>query len=218
MSSFYTSSHKELQKKFDTELLAQGLEDAIVSSTLDTAANEFISGRNLFFLSTVNSSKHPTVSYKGGDVGFVRVLNEHTLVFPSYNGNGMHLSTGNILAHPEIGLLFIDFDKPNRLRIQGRAKLVFSGPLLDSYPGAEMVVEVTISQTWVNCSRYIHQHTPRSLSPHIPKQDETVPIALWKRISGISALLNEKEQAVIIKAGEISAEEYARKLQAGEVV
>ncbi len=82
----------------------------------------------MFFLSTVDHNGRPTVSYKGGDPGFVRVLDATTLAFPSYDGNGMYYSMGNISAHPEIGCLFIDFERPFRLRLQGRAEVAKTRP------------------------------------------------------------------------------------------
>jgi hypothetical protein len=67
----------------------------------------------------------------------VRVLDASTLLFPSYDGNGMYLSMGNISGNPEIGMLFIDFEKPFRLRAQGRAELIFSGPELQEFKDVE---------------------------------------------------------------------------------
>ena len=67
----------------------------------------------MFFLSSIDHQGRPTVSYKGGDQGFVRVLDEKTIAFPSYDGNGMHFSMGNISGNPEIGILFIDLSAPS---------------------------------------------------------------------------------------------------------
>ena len=66
----------------------------------------------MFFLATADAEGRPQCSYKGGDPGFVRVLDEHTLAFPNYDGNGMFLSVGNVLVNPHVGLLFIDFERP----------------------------------------------------------------------------------------------------------
>lgn len=82
----------------------------------------FIEKRDFLFLSTVDPGGHPTVSYKGGAPGFVAVR-DNTLVFPCYDGNGMFLSGGNLDATAKVGLLFIDFETPRRLRIQGLARL-----------------------------------------------------------------------------------------------
>ena len=91
---------------------------------LDEETIAFIEARPFFFLSTVNADGQPTVSHKGGAAGFVRVLDPTTLVFPSYDGNGMFLSMGNIATKPSIGLLFIDFEHPHRVRVHATAELL----------------------------------------------------------------------------------------------
>ncbi len=90
---------------------------------------EFIESSRMFFLTTVSHSGQPTVSYKGGQPGFVSVQNETSLLFPSYDGNGMYYSTGNLDQNSKVGLLFIDFATPNRLRIHGDATIVFDDTL-----------------------------------------------------------------------------------------
>ena len=91
-----------------------------------------------------------------------------TLVFPSYDGNGMYLSMGNISGNPEIGMLFIDFEKPFRLRAQGRAEVIVSGPELEGFKDAEMAVKVTIHETWMNCPRYVHRFQKIETSRYAP--------------------------------------------------
>ncbi len=75
----------------------------------------------MFFLATADSEGWPQCSYKGGEPGFVRVLDETTLAFPSYDGNGMYLSAGNVIVNPAVGLLFVDFEVGTRLRLNGVA-------------------------------------------------------------------------------------------------
>ena len=73
----------------------------------------------MFFLATSDADGQPQCSYKGGEPGFVRVLDERTLCFPVYDGNGMYLSLGNLHVNPKVGLLFIDFESPSPLRVEG---------------------------------------------------------------------------------------------------
>ena len=115
MSGFYSDAHRALQDQFDSSDLADVLESVIVQPQIDDQAKTFIESRSFFFLSTVNEEGHATVSYKGGAAGFVRVIDPRTIVFPSYDGNGMFLSMGNIAGDGRIGLLFMDFDRPHRL-------------------------------------------------------------------------------------------------------
>jgi predicted pyridoxine 5'-phosphate oxidase superfamily flavin-nucleotide-binding protein len=77
----------------------------------------------MFFLATADEQGRPNCSYKGGEPGFVRVLDEHTVTFPSYDGNGMYLSSGNVLVNPNVGMLFIDFERGRRLRLNGVASI-----------------------------------------------------------------------------------------------
>ena len=73
----------------------------------------------MFFLATADTDGRPQCSYKGGEPGFVRVLDESTIAFPSYDGNGMYLSVGNAVVNPHVGLLFIRFDERRRMRLNG---------------------------------------------------------------------------------------------------
>ena len=112
--SFYGDEQRALQARFDTSNLAAVFEATIVTDSINDEQKTFIEGRDHFFLSSVNADGWPTVSYKGGPVGMVRVVDEHTVEFPSYDGNGMFLSMGNIESAAKIGLLFIDMIQPKR--------------------------------------------------------------------------------------------------------
>src|SRR5262249_49937829 len=116
MSELYSECHRELQDRYGSRALADRLDQMIVHPTLSEAEIALIEARDFFFLSTVDPSGHPTVSYKGGAPGFVKV-ESNTIVFPCYDGNGMFLSVGNIEATAKVGLLFIDFETPRRLRV-----------------------------------------------------------------------------------------------------
>lgn len=105
---FYAPEHRALQE-FDTRRMADLMQGSIRHDSLTEREQVFIAGLDMFFLATADHDGRPTVSYKGGLPGFVRVVDERTLAFPSYDGNGMFMSTGNIAATREAGLLFIDF-------------------------------------------------------------------------------------------------------------
>jgi predicted pyridoxine 5'-phosphate oxidase superfamily flavin-nucleotide-binding protein len=170
----------------------------------------------MFFLSSIDHNGRPTVSYKGGDPGFVRVIDPGTLAFPSYDGNGMYYSMGNISANPEIGCLFIDFEKPFRLRLQGRAELVQDGPLLDLFEEAELVVKVAVSDVWMNCPRYVHRYKKQAASRYVPRAGTETPLCEWKRIDGLQDTLRPRELAAVEKAGHITEEEWMGHVLAGD--
>ncbi|MEM8902633.1 MAG: pyridoxamine 5'-phosphate oxidase family protein, partial [Actinomycetota bacterium] len=120
-TEFYTDAQRAVQADQQTVDLADRLTLAIFADEIPEEQIPFIESRDFFFLSTVNERGEPTVSYKGGPVGVVKVLDPKTLVFPCYDGNGMFLSMGNIAETAKIGLLFIDFETPHRVRVQATA-------------------------------------------------------------------------------------------------
>src|ERR1041385_4161850 len=108
----YHQGNRDLQDRFDTRRLADRIEDVLVvprSRALSEKDKAYIEAREMFFLATSDAEGRPNCSYKGGDPGFIRVLDEHTVAFPNYDGNGMYLSMGNALVNPHVGMLFIDF-------------------------------------------------------------------------------------------------------------
>ena len=132
--SLYQESHRQLQDQFDTRRLADRLDEALVHETILPDEKEFIENRDMFFLASVDTRGHANCSYRGGQPGFVQVLDERTLVFPNYDGNGMFLSMGNVLETQQVGMLFIDFETGRRMRINGSAQISFDDPLLKETP------------------------------------------------------------------------------------
>ncbi|MEM7273545.1 MAG: pyridoxamine 5'-phosphate oxidase family protein [Actinomycetota bacterium] len=215
--AFYTESQRALQDHFDSRRLADRLETAIIADTIDDFHRGFIESRDFFFLSTVTADGEPTVSYKGGDVGVVRVVDDKTLAFPAYDGNGMFLSMGNIAATAKIGMLFIDFETPHRVRVQATASFEVDDELLADYPGAIGIVRATVDQAFVNCARYIHKHTRAEASPYVPDADGNQPHPSWKRIDSLQDVLSPADESRTAEAGgTITQEEYAGRLLTGE--
>ena len=106
----FNDDHRYWQDRFDTRRVADRIDELLVSERIDENTKSFIESRDMFFLATCDTDGHPQCSYKGGDPGFVRVVDEQTIAFPVYDGNGMFLSLGNIRAHANVGMLFIDFE------------------------------------------------------------------------------------------------------------
>jgi predicted pyridoxine 5'-phosphate oxidase superfamily flavin-nucleotide-binding protein len=177
----YHADSRALQDSFDTRRIADRIAEVLVRDTIDPHARAFIEARDMFFLATADADGVPTCSYKGGDPGFVRVLDERTLAFPSYDGNGMYLSLGNVVANPEVGLLFIDFVDGNRLRVQGRATVHRDDPLLAEHVGAQLMVRVHVTQVFPNCPRYIHRYQLVRRSGFVPRRGRATPVPDWKR-------------------------------------
>ena len=201
MSRLFGENHRALQDQFDTRRIADRIEMIAAKTELDDQATGFISSRDMFFLSTINAVGQPTVSYKGGEPGFVRVLDPKTIVFPSYDGNGMFLSMGNIALTSLVGLLFIDFETPHRVRVQGQATVSATDPLLADYKDAELIVRVAVTDTWVNCPRYIHTYKKAGQSRYAPTAACETPLAEWKRIDMLQDALPAKDIGRADKAG-----------------
>ena len=215
--AFYTESQKAMQAQFDSLPLAAAVETAIVRDELDEMHQGFIESRDYFFLSTVDSSGCPTVSHKGGPPGIVTVLDPSTIAFPNYDGNGMFLSMGNIVDTAKIGLLFMDFETPNRIRVQATAKVSSDDELLSRYPGANLIVRAHVDKVFINCARYIHKHTRVETSPYVPASDGAQPFPAWKRIDFLQDSLRPEDQGrAELEGGVITEDEYGAKLQAGE--
>src|SRR5947207_2555510 len=138
----YHQGNRQLQDRFDSRRIADRLEQVTLHDRLTENDTAFVSRCAMFFLATADAHGRPDVSYKGGMPGFVRIVDDRTLAFPDYDGNGMFKSLGNILANPNVGLLFVDFEDPNRMRVSGTASFSTDDPLLGEFSAAQLIVLV----------------------------------------------------------------------------
>jgi len=216
MAEFYGEQQRLLQDHFDSRVIADTLHAVTVKPTIDDKAKAFIEARSFFFLSTVTSDGHPTVSHKGGAPGFVQVVDDTTLVFPSYDGNGMFLSMGNIAGDGRIGMLFIDFETPHRLRVHANAQVHSDEAHLSAYPGADLVVVATVIDSFVNCPRYITRDASSEPSKFVPDENGDAPLATWKRIDLLQDLLPERFQGRAEReGGTLTVDEYDQRVTDG---
>jgi uncharacterized protein len=218
MSNIYSEHRRAFQKRFDTKRLADRIDQSIVSVELALDHKAFIESRDMFFLTSVDHRGFPTCSYKGGAPGFVRVVNQKTIAFPNYNGNGMFLSMGNISGNHKVGMLFIDFETPHRLRVHGEASIDPNDPLLADFVGAELVVRVRVNEVFINCPRYVHKYQRVQTSKYAPQAGcDAPPPPQWKRIDQIPDVLPERETDVAQKlGGTITFEEYTAAVVKGD--
>jgi predicted pyridoxine 5'-phosphate oxidase superfamily flavin-nucleotide-binding protein len=177
----YHAGNRSLQDAHDTRRLADRLVEVTVHDRFTRDDRDFIEGLDMFFLATVDPAGQPTCSYKGGDPGFVTVLDERSLAFPNYDGNGMYLSMGNVSQTGAVGLLFIDFVRGNRMRVDGVARVVPQHPVLSRYPEAQFLVVVDSTRIFPNCPRYIHRYQLVERSRFVPRVGEKTPVPGWKR-------------------------------------
>jgi len=189
MSETYHAGMRALQDRFDTRRLADRLDERLGRKAFTAEDRSFIESRSMFFLASADAEGRPDCSYKGGDPGFVRVTAGDELVFPDYDGNGMFRSLGNLIANPGIGLLFIDFESPRRLRVNGSARIADDDPLLGSFVGAQLVVRVHAERIFPNCPRYIHRGAAAEPSPYVPRPGQTPPVPKWKSMEMVADVL-----------------------------
>jgi predicted pyridoxine 5'-phosphate oxidase superfamily flavin-nucleotide-binding protein len=177
----YGSGARDLQDHFDARRLADRLSSITVTDELDPRQQAFIERASYFFLATTDADGFPDVSHKGGRPGFVQVVDGRTLRFPSYDGNGMYRSLGNIVDTGKVALLFIrQDDRPVRIRIHGTASVVTDPDVVASFEGAEAVVEVRVGRSFPNCPRYIHDQSTGELSDASPGDGHTPRQPDWK--------------------------------------
>jgi predicted pyridoxine 5'-phosphate oxidase superfamily flavin-nucleotide-binding protein len=146
----YHEGMRQLQDLRETRALADRLEKVTMRAAFTDEDKAFIQRCRMFFIATADRDGQPDCSYKGGLPGFVRVINERTLAIPDYDGNGQYRSWGNVLANPKVGLLFMDFESPKRLRINGTATVSHDDPLLAEIPGAVFVIRLAAERIFPN--------------------------------------------------------------------
>lgn len=141
----------------------------------------FIARQDMVFIATADAHGECDCSFRAGPPGFVHVLNEKTLVYPEYRGNGVMASLGNIRENAHIGLVFIDFFATTTgLHVNGRAHIVERAVLLDwpAVPDAirhalqltdgrtpERWVMIEVAEAYIHCSKHI---------PLLQKLDKTI--------------------------------------------
>jgi hypothetical protein len=216
MASLYFDEHRALQQEFGTTKLAERLDTGWVHETISQEEAAFIGSRDMFFLSTVDPDGMPTVSYKGGSTGFVKVLDGSTLVFPGLDGNGMFYSMGNIEGQAKVGLLFIDFETPHRVRVQGHARMLRDDPLMAEYTEAKYLVRVEVTKAWVNCPRYIHKYKKLEQNRYVPTPEKETPLALWKRLDMVQDVLTPEDKARADREGALELSEYEARVARGD--
>jgi predicted pyridoxine 5'-phosphate oxidase superfamily flavin-nucleotide-binding protein len=176
----YHDGMRRLQDLRETRQLADRLEKVTMRSAFTDEDKAFIARCRMFFIATADEGGQPDCSYKGGAPGFVHVVDDRTLAIPDYDGNGQYRTWGNVLVNARVGLLFVDFETPKRLRVNGTAVVSDQDPLLADFPGAVFIVRLTAERIFPNCPRYIHKMQLVEESVYSPRADYTPPVPAWK--------------------------------------
>ena len=190
----YHSGMRALQDLRDTRRIADRLAEVTLRTAFTPEDGEFIAGSRMFFLATADAQGRPDCSYKGGPAGFVHVKDDRTLEIPDYDGNGMYRSLGNIRANPNVGLLFIDFETPKRLRVNGTARVSDDAAACAGFPGAVLLLTITATSIFPNCPRYIHRMRFEEESVYTPRSGAEPPVPAWKTFDVFRDALPERDR------------------------
>ena len=212
----YHDGTRALQDAFDSRRLADRIAQHLSRTAFTAEDRAFIERQAFFLLATADAQGWPDCSYKGGVPGFVRVADDGALLFPSYDGNGMFRSLGNLLVNARVGLLFIDFESPHRVRVQGTAQFLREHPVMAEYAEAQYLVLITVSKIWVNCPRYIHKYKRVDSSKYVPQPCKTTPLASWKRLDLVQDALSDDDRRRAEQEGVIELPEYEQQVARGE--
>ncbi len=185
--TMYGDGARSLQDQFESRRLADRVADVAIHGALTDDDIAFVRAQSTVWIATVDADGWPDVSYKGGDVRFVAVNGPTELRIPSYDGNGMMRTMGNIADTGKVALLFIDTDRPWRVRVHGTAQIVTDPAALAGFHGALAVIVVTVARIFPNCGRYIHRDG--NISPYVPVPGTEAPVPRWKRLDLFSDVL-----------------------------
>ena len=190
----YHHGMRSLQDLRETRPLADRLAQVTLRAAFTDDDRAFIERCPMFFIATADHEGRPDCSYKGGVPGFVRVVDASTLAIPDYDGHGMYRTWGKVVVNPHVGLLFLDFEQPRRLRVNGTARVSADDPLLAECPGAVFIVRVAVAQIFPNCPRYVPKLALVEPSVYAPRPNHTPPVPAWKTFEAFRDALPARDR------------------------
>lgn len=167
-----------LQDRYGTAQRAGQFYDSQVTDQLTTQMIEFIGRMEMAFIATSDASGECDCSFRAGPAGFLRVLDDRTIAYPEFRGNGVMASLGNVLENPHIGIFLIDFTNDLiGLHVNGDAEIVTPAHMVEldrslpeqaTNPGRQPVqwVLVRVDEAYIHCSKHIPKLVPQSRVRH----------------------------------------------------
>jgi uncharacterized protein len=166
-----------LQDRFGTTQRAQQFYANQVVGQLTPVMQEFIARMEMAFIATSDADGECDCSFRAGPAGFIRVLDDNTIAYPEYRGNGVMASLGNMLENPHIGMFLADFTEDLiGLHVNGDANIVTPAQMQEldlgipqsEHPGRRPVqwVLVTVAEAYIHCSKHIPKLIPQSRVRH----------------------------------------------------
>ncbi|MFD1511831.1 pyridoxamine 5'-phosphate oxidase family protein [Halomarina rubra] len=174
-----TGEH-DLQRELGTEARADGFYERSMHEALTPRMQRFLADRIMFFLGTADAEGHTDCSPRLGPRGFVNVLDDTTVAYPEYRGNGVHASLGNVRENPSASLTFVDWwDTTVGLHVNGEATLH------EDLPGAidpadtdrqKLWVRVDVEEAYVHCAKHLPRLAIEEFDPPWGTDDETAKL------------------------------------------
>jgi predicted pyridoxine 5'-phosphate oxidase superfamily flavin-nucleotide-binding protein len=172
----FTESVKAQQKKYGTRAAYSRMEGkGSFRNQLTWQEKAYIQNRDSFYMSSVGENGWPYMQFRGGPKGFLKVIDDDTVAFADFRGNGQYISAGNFNAIKKTVLFLMDYTKQQRLKIWAEAEVFHADDnpeLLEKVqlPGYEATVERVFTFKvhafdW-NCPQHI---TPRYTKEEIEK-------------------------------------------------
>jgi len=172
-----SAGERILQERYGTTQRAQQFYRTQVTGQLTPVMQQFIQRMEMAFIATSDGSGECDCSFRAGPAGFIRVLDDHTIAYPEYRGNGVMASLGNMLQNPHIGVFLADFTHDLvGLHVNGHASIVTPAHMLEfdldipesGHPGRQPVqwVLVHVTEAYIHCSKHIPKMIPQSRVRH----------------------------------------------------
>ncbi len=174
----FTDAVRTAQEKYGTRDFIARLESSDRTPDMDEFIIGFIRTRDSIYFGTASASGRPYIQHRGGEPGFVKVLDSRTLGFAEYPGNKQLITTGNLAENPQAFIFLMDYPSRQRVKLWGRADIVddpdFVETVSDKIPGRrqpERALRFQVDAWDINCPKYI---TPRYTEADVARATETM--------------------------------------------
>jgi len=132
------------------------------TTKLSKTLQSLIKKTSYFFLATSSQAGEPNINFKGGEAGFIHIIDDNTILFPDFDGNGIFHGINDMMHNPNVAMLFIDFKNTMRYKANGIATIIDDQDEISQYLDLKgfdyppRVIKVKITYAIRNCSKNIH--------------------------------------------------------------
>ncbi|MFD2574651.1 pyridoxamine 5'-phosphate oxidase family protein [Spirosoma soli] len=180
----FTDPVKKLQERFGSRTAYARQEHFAYQDGLTEQEIGFIAEQDSLYMASIGENGFPYIQHRGGPKGFVKVIDKDTIGFVDFTGNRQYISVGNMLTHPQVSLIMVNYPRRARLKIYAEARIVElkDNPalvdLLDpaDYPHRpeRMIVLVVKAYDW-NCPQHIKpRYTAEDITEAMVQRDEYI--------------------------------------------